>query len=58
MKLPQGEVKACLFHSERKQKSEEDRVGQSWVVVEDRPGWPSPAKGPPSTLPLAEGSHN
>lgn len=46
MKLPQGEVKACLFHSERKQKSEEDGVGQSWVVVRTGLEGPAPLRDP------------
>lgn len=51
MKLPQGEVNACLFHSERKQKSEEDGIGQSWCGGEKGPQGPAP-KGDLSTQTL------
>lgn len=46
MKLPQGEVNACLFHSERKQKSEEDGIGQSWCGGEKGPEGPAPKRDP------------
>lgn len=55
MKLPQGEVNACLFHSERKQKSEEDGIGMAWVVVRKGLEGPAPKRDPIYTAPGTKG---
>lgn len=44
MKLPQREITACLFHSERKQKSKE--MGPRRERGEQRPAGPSPQRLP------------